>query len=234
MTPQDIVDTVRTMRQRVGKRDERFTVPLLTANAAGIHLGIPDSTIRQWAGRTDPIVHAVFAARNAPTLPFIALAEIHILRELRRAGLTMPHIRESVASLRRMTDEDYVLASNTIATDGGDLLYNAASRAAPEWVRAKDHQGAFREVAERLIRYVSYANDGFAQRLHLRPYGEADVIIDSRFGWGQPVLAESKVPVEAVADLFYGGESIGDIADEYGITTAEVEAILRVMARRAA
>ncbi|MEU4242977.1 DUF433 domain-containing protein [Actinoplanes sp. NPDC026619] len=216
------------------ERDVRFTAPLLTAHAAGIHMGIPDSTIRQWAGRRDPIVHAVPAERNAPTLPFIALAEVQILRELRRAGLSMAHIRDSVDSLRRMTNEDFVLARNTIATDGGDLLYNAASRAAPEWVRAKDHQGALREVAERLITFISYADDGFAQRLRLRPYGEADVIIDSRFGWGQPVLAHSKVPVEAIADLFYGGESIGDIAEEYGITTPEVEAIIRVTARRAA
>ena len=227
------IGTVRTMG-RARNRDARFTTPLMTANAAGVHLGVPSTTVRQWADRKDPLVHAVAADRNAPTLPLIALAEIQILRELRETGLSMPHIRDSAASLRRMTGEDYVLASNTIATDGGDLLYNAASRAAPEWVRAKDHQGAIRGVAERLITYVRYAEDGFAERLHLRPYEGAEVIVDPRFGWGQPVLAQSKVPVEAVIDLFYGGESVGDIADEYDITTQEVEAILRVIARRAA
>jgi len=82
---------------------------------------------------------------------------------------------------------------------------------------------------------VSYASDGFADRIVLRPYEGADIIVDPRFGFGQPVFAGNKVPVEAVADLFYGGgESVEDIADEYGLTTAEVESVLRVMARRAA
>jgi uncharacterized protein (DUF433 family) len=216
------------------ERDKRFTVPLLTAQAAGVHLGIPATTIRQWARRQDPIVHALPAERNAPNLPFIALAEAQILRELRDAGLSMQHLRDSVLSLRKMTGEEYVLASNTIATDGGVLLYNAATRADPEWVRARDHQGVFREVADRLITFVSYAKDGFAERLTLRPYKAADVILDSRFGWGQPVLATSKVPVDAIVDLFYAGESVEAIAEEYKATTGQVEAILRVVARRAA
>ncbi len=172
---------------------------------------------------------------HGPRLPFIALAEAQILRELRRTGLSMPHIRAGVERLRKVTDEEYVLAKNTIASDGGELLYNAASRVAPEWVRARDGQQAFRQVIEAVIKFVSYADDGYADRIRLRPYEGAEVIIDPRFGFGQPVFADSKVPVEVLADLFYdGGESVVDIADEYGISTAAVETVLRVMARRAA
>ena len=78
-------------------------------------------------------------------------------------------------------------------------------------------------------------SDGYADRIILRPYGAAKVIIDPRFGFGQPVFGTTKVRVETIADLFYGGgESVDDIADEYGLTTDEVETVLRVMARRAA
>ena len=147
----------------------------------------------------------------------------------------MQHIKAGVERLRRLTGEEYVLAMNTIATDGGELLYNAATRVAPEWVRARDGQQAFRQVIEAVVKYVSYAEDGFANRIILRPYEGADIIVDPRFGFGQPVFANSKVPVETIADLFYGGgESVVDIADEYGLKTGEVEAVLRVMARRAA
>lgn len=218
--------------------DRRFTVPLMTAQAAGVHLGIPGSTIKQWISRGPerPVMHSVDPATpHGPRLPFVSLAEAQILRELRKAGLSMPHIRAGVIRLQKETGEEYVLATRTIATDGGDLLYNAATRVAPEWVRAHDGQRALRQVVEAVIKFVSYADDGYADRIRLRPYEGADVIIDPRFGFGQPVFAGSKVPVETVADLFYGGgESVDDIADEYGISTSEVETVLRVMARRAA
>ncbi|GID29053.1 DUF433 domain-containing protein [Paractinoplanes brasiliensis] len=220
------------------QRDRRFTAPVFTAQAAGVHLGIPANTIKQWiaGGGHPPVMHSVAPATpHGPRLPFIALAEAQILRELRNTGLSMPHIRAGVERLRRITGEEYVLARNTIATDGGELLYNAASDVAPEWVRARDGQQTFRQVVEAVIKFVSYADDGFADRLTLRPYEGAKVIIDPRFGFGKPVFAGNKVPVEAIADLFYGGgESVDDIADEYGLTTAEVEVVLRVMARRAA
>jgi uncharacterized protein (DUF433 family) len=172
---------------------------------------------------------------HGPRLPFVALAEAQILRELRNTGLTMQHIRAGVARLRKVTGDEYVLATNMIATDGGDLLYNAASKVAPEWGRARDGQAAIRQVIEAVIKYISYAADGYASRLVLRPYGAADVIIDPRFGFGQPVFGVSKIKIETVADLFYGGgDSVEDIAEEYDLTTEDVETVLRVMARRAA
>jgi uncharacterized protein (DUF433 family) len=219
-------------------RDGRFTAALLTAQAAGVHLGLSPTTIKQWIRRDlgDPVMHSVEPpGPHGPRLPFIALAEAQILRELRATGLPMQHIRAGVARLRKITGEEYVLATNTIASDGGDLLYNAATHVAPEWVRARDGQVALRQVVEAVIRFVSYAEDGYAQRITLRPYGAADDIIDPRFGFGQPVFATSKIRVETVAELFYDGrESVDDIADEYDLSTEDVEAVLRVMARRAA
>lgn len=158
-----------------------------------------------------------------------------LLRELRNAGLTTQHTRAGVERLREQTGDDYVLASEIIVSDGGELLYGAASEVAPEWVRARDGRVAIRQVVEAVIGDGSYAVDGYAFRLHLRSYGSADVIIDPRFGFGQPVLGAGKLRVETVADLFFGGgESVADIADEYDLSTDDVEAVLRVMARRVA
>jgi uncharacterized protein (DUF433 family) len=181
-------------------------------------------------------MHSVFP-QHGPRLPFIALAEAQILRELRNAVLSMQHIRAGVARLRKITGEEYVLATRTIATDGVDLLFNAASEVALEWVRAVGGQAGIRQVIETatVSKFVSYADDGYAERVTLKPYGASQVIIDPRFGFGQPIFEASKVPVETIADLFYGGgESVDDIADEYDLSTEEVETVLRVMARRAA
>jgi uncharacterized protein (DUF433 family) len=220
------------MGQR-SKRDKRFTEPLMTPAVAAVHLGIPRNTVRSWV--KGQLVHAVPSALSqAPTVPFVALVEAQILRELRDAGLSMQELRAGVKQLQRDTDQQYVLARNDIATDGGSLLYNAATKVAPEWVRAKDRQGTFRQVIEALFRFVSYADDGYAQRLRLRPYGQAEVIVDPRFGWGRPVLSDTKVPVDVIADLFFAGESVEDIADDYDISTDQVQAVVRVMGRSAA
>jgi uncharacterized protein (DUF433 family) len=218
---------------RQSGRDMRFTEPLMTPAVAAVHLGIPRNTVRSWA--TGQLVHTVPAAGSqAPTLPFVALVEAQILRELRDAGLSMQQLRAGVKQLQHDTGEQYVLARNDIATDGGSLLYNAATKVAPEWVRVKDKQGTFRQVIEALFRFVSYADDGCAQRLRLRPYGHAEVIIDPRFGWGRPVLSSTKVPVDVIADLFFAGESVEDIADDFNISTEQVQAVVRVMGRSAA
>lgn len=60
------------------------------------------------------------------------------------------------------------------------------------------------------------------------------MIIDPRFGWGAPVVAENKVQVEAIVGLWEAGESLETVADEYGLTREQVEAICRTTHRRAA
>jgi uncharacterized protein (DUF433 family) len=72
------------------------------------------------------------------------------------------------------------------------------------------------------------AADNFPARLQLRQYPEvAPVIIDPRFGWGAPVVEATKVPVDAVVDLWLAGEPLEDVADEYGMTREQVEAVCR-------
>lgn len=221
-------------------RDQRFVVPILTAQGASVHLDIPPSTVKEWIspgpGEPQATVHSVLPETpRGPRLPFVALVEAQILRGLRQSGLSMQEIRAGVDRLRRNTGNEYVLATRDIATDGVALLYNAAVGVAPEWVRARDGQGAIRAVVDMVRRYVHFAADGFAERLTLPRYRDARVIIDPNFAFGQPVLAESKIRVESIADLFYGGgEAVETIAEEFDLTTVEVEAVLRVLARRVA
>jgi uncharacterized protein (DUF433 family) len=71
------------------------------------------------------------------------------------------------------------------------------------------------------------ASGDYATRLRLPKYRDASVIIDPRFGWGAPVLEQNRVPVSAVIDLYTAGESMEAVADEYGLTVEDVEAICR-------
>ncbi|OBA62501.1 hypothetical protein A5647_08000 [Mycobacterium sp. 1100029.7] len=72
-------------------------------------------------------------------------------------------------------------------------------------------------------------------RLNLPGFGrDADVVVDPRFAWSDPVVARNKVPILAEVDLWAAGEPLSDVADKYGRTVPEAEEICRVGLKRAA
>lgn len=84
------------------------------------------------------------------------------------------------------------------------------------------------EVISEYLTYISWDSAGSPARLRLPQFpSEAEVIIDPRFGWGAPVLAKSKVPVEAMVSLWRTGEPIIAVAEEYGLPADVVENVLR-------
>jgi uncharacterized protein (DUF433 family) len=217
--------------------DRRFTVPLFTIDEAAHHLGLPRTTLNDWTHRQAgpaPLVHRIFnpSAPRAASLPFVAVIEAHILRAFRELGLSAQGLRDSVANLRRMLHDDYALATRQVATDGVDLLVNMAQHGAPaEWTRAIDSQIAIKEVIEDYLKFVSWGGDRYPRRLRLKTYQGADVIIDPRFAFGQPVLERQKIRVEDILDSFWAGEGYMTIAKEFGVRADEVEAVVRAATR---
>jgi uncharacterized protein (DUF433 family) len=164
--------------------------------------------------------------RGWPSIPFIAVVEAYVLRSLRDLGLAKHKIRDAAADVRREFDTPYGLATKRIATDGIDIFVHYAD---DDIVRVGDNQRPIREVITNYLKYIKWDKaDSFPSRLRLRQYPDiAPVIIDPRFGWGAPVIESTKVPVDAVVDLWLAGEPLEDVAYEYGMTREQVEAICR-------
>jgi uncharacterized protein (DUF433 family) len=220
--------------------DRRFSVPLFTIEEAAHHLGLPRSTLRDWTRRQAgpaPLVHRIIDpdAPRAASLPFIAVVEAHMLRGFRDLGLSAQGLRDSVATLRKNLKDEYALATQKVATDGLDLLVDMSQHGQPaEWTRAIDSQMALREIIETYLKFVTWGTDRYAKRLRLKRYQGADVIIDPRFAFGQPVLERQKVRVEDILDAFWAGEGYQTIANEFGVKAGEVEAVIRSATRRRA
>ena len=221
--------------------DPRFSVPLFTIDEGARRLGIAASTLRDWTRRTAgpaPLVHRVApSSPRAASLPFIGVVEAHMLRGFKDLGLTPGELRTAVARLRRDTGDEYALATKDVATDGVSLLVNMAvnQEEPPQWVRARDGQQAITEVIKQYLKYVTWrAPDRYPQRLTLKAYQGADVIIDPRFAFGQPVLKREKIRVEDILDAFWAGESYTTIAGEFGVNPDAVEAVIRSANRRRA
>jgi uncharacterized protein (DUF433 family) len=152
-----------------------------------------------------------------------------MLRGFRELGLSAQGLRESVTRLRDRLHDEYALATRHVATDGVDLLVNMAEHHDdPQWTRAVDSQVAITEVIERYLKFVHWPPaDRYPTRLKLKTYKGADVIIDPRFAFGQPVLERSKIRVRDILDAFWAGESSSRVAVEFGVKPDEVEAVIR-------
>lgn len=215
---------------------DKFNDPLLTPKDVARHLRIPESTMYYWMGEEaagEPLVHRVTPEKRGwPSVPFVAVVEAYVLRSLRDLGLKKSTIREASAEVRRTFRTPYALATQKITTDGVDIFVHYAD---DELARAGDRQQPLRTVIDDHLHYINWdVADGFAGSLRLRQYPDvAPVIIDPRFGWGAPVVESTKVPVDAVVDLWFAGESLEDVAYEYDMTREQVEAICRAAARAA-
>jgi uncharacterized protein (DUF433 family) len=208
----------------------KFDDPLLTPHEAARHLVIPRATMYYWLheqANGTPLVHRVTPEKRGwPSVPFIAVVEAYVLRSLRDLGLKKHVIRDAAAAVRREFDTPYGLATKRIATDGVDIFVHYAD---DDLARVGDNQQPIREFINDYLRFITWDTaDNFPARLRLRQYPDiAPVVIDPRFGWGAPVVEATKVPVDAVVDLWLAGESLEDVADEYDMTREQVEAICR-------
>lgn len=198
----------------------KFTGPLLTPQETARHLLVPATVVYSWLNEQangEPLVHGVRPEKRGwPSVPFIAVVEAYVLRSLRDLGFTRLRVRDAVTDVRREFDTPYGLATKRIAADGIDIFVHYAD-------------DDIREIITNYLKYIKWDEaDGFPSRLRLRQYPDiAPVVIDPRFGWGAPVIESTKVPVDAVVDLWLAGESLEDVAHEYAMTREQVEAICR-------
>ena len=208
-----------------------YTQPILTARETARYLGMPESTLDVWLldRGQQPLVHAVRPEKRGwPRVPFVGVVEAYVLRAFRDLKVPMDDIRRAAELVREEFDDPFALAHRRIATDGVALFVRMADES---FVHARDRQLALPEVLREHLRYIEWDSDGNAQRLHLRNFPQAaDVIIDPRFGWGSPVLADTKVKIEDLVTLWRMGEKFTTIADEYGLTVDVVEDVLRLAA----
>ncbi|MEV7286934.1 DUF433 domain-containing protein [Streptomyces sp. NPDC093252] len=189
---------------------DRFRDGLLTPTETASYLEIPQSTLASWlkaraAGA--PLVHQVEPGRRGqPSVPFIAVAEAHVLRSLRSLGLRMSEIREAAAAVRDAFATPYGLVSKRVATDGVEIF---VGHGLGDLRRARGGQAPIQEVVSDHLRHLNWEpDDDFPSSLRLRQYPESvPVVIDPRFGQGRPVVAANRVPVGAITDLWEAGRA---------------------------
>jgi uncharacterized protein (DUF433 family) len=204
--------------------DPRFDLALYTRAEVAVQLGLPATTLGDWL--RSGALEAGTGGRGEPTITFAGLVETHMLRYLRRTGLSLQAIGEAAVALRSRAGRHYPLAWSGLAHDGRDLLVEiAAEGREPGWERIRDSQGGFPGVLRRGSAAIGWSDDGYAGTLRLVIYQDIDVIVDPERSYGRPMVGD--VQVDDVIDQVRTGASYREIAAKFNLEDFEVEAMVR-------
>lgn len=221
--------------------DPRFTTPLYTISEGARYLKVPASTFATWAhgyrrqapGRREVVGEAILttvaAAPGQPEVPFVGLVEGMVAASFRRAGVSMQHIRRALEVIRKEIGLNHALASKRLYTDGASILYDYASRTEDEEILAAvvTGQRSFRPLIQDYLRMITYASDKWATKLVLPITDRPVVLVDPSRAFGSPVFIRGGARMEDVLGRFAAGEPLGSVAQDFGLSAEDVEAVIR-------
>lgn len=220
------------------KQDPR-ELPAYGTTEAAHYLRMPKATLRSWVvgryyptegGRRffEPII--VLPDKDRSLLSFMNLVEVHVLDAIRREHeIPLPKVRRALDYLTAQFPSKHPLADQTFETDGLDLfiqkfhqLINISQRG----------QLAMRSLLQAHLRRVERDPKGVPVRLFpftrkRQPDEPRVVVIDPYVSFGRPVLVGTGIATVVIAERYKAGESVDDLADDYGRPRDEIEEAIR-------
>lgn len=207
---------------------------------AAHYLRIPRTTIRDWvSGRHYRSTAGVRFSRPIIQVPdpgvqllsFMNLVEIHVLDAIRRKhDIPLEKVRTAMNYLSKQFPSRHPLADQEFVTDGLNLFIKKFSQLINI---SQEGQLAIHEVLQAHLHRIDRDFKGIPVRLYpftrkrdLRVEPKT-IVIDPQVSFGRPVLAGTGIPTAVIAERYKAGESVDDLADDYGRRRLEIEEAIR-------
>lgn len=235
---------VRTMT--VTADAEVYRIPLYTQPQAAKIIKVPPETLRNWArGYAYKTLGGVVEAfpmitttgtgsGQAPTVPFLGLAEAYVLAAFRAAGVPMQRIRPAIKWLDEHIGLPAALASERLQTDGAEILYDFSRRPGAADGRAQEdigdlvvlrnQQRVFAPMVNQYLQTISYGG-GYVELIQLPQYTGVAVTVDPRINSGRPTIARRGLRVADVVSRLAAGEPNEQVAADYALTSDEIRSL---------
>lgn len=165
-----------------------------------------------------------------PLLSYTNLVEAFVLSSLRRRHkVDLYKIRIAIRSLQSQFDSRHPLAEHRFETNGIDIFVENYGQLINV---GRDGQLAMREVLQSYLTRVELDPSGKAARLYpfIRLNGTEqpkNVVINPYVSCGKPVITGTGLPTRVVAERYKAGDSIPDIARDYGRENEEIDDAIR-------
>jgi uncharacterized protein (DUF433 family) len=213
-------------------------LPAYSISEAAEIIGMPQSTLRSWvAGMSYGVIPDKKRFRNIIQLPdssikslsFINLVEAHVLNAVRKKGVKMPEVRKALNYLQKKYGMHHPLAHQDFKTDGISLFVNKYGSLINI---SESGQLAMEELLKNYLTRIEHSEDGLAKVFY--PYTRNDVInspkiicINPELAFGRPVITGTRIPTAVIAERYKAGDSIAELAEDYGCDRLKVEEAVR-------
>ncbi len=213
--------------------------PAYSVSEAAHYLRIPPSTIRWWVtGRCyhpetgpqafKPIID--LPHKDSTLLSFINLVEVHVLDAIRRKHrIPLDKVRTALQYLKKEFRSKHPLAEDEFQTDGISLFIQKYGQLINI---SQAGQLAIRELLEAHLQRIERDASGLPLRLYpftrKRELHEPKaIVIDPYVSFGRPVLKGTGIATSVIAGRYKAGESMDELAKDYGRDRLEIEEAIR-------
>lgn len=208
----------------------RLYVPNYRIGEAARYARLSPQTIAKWHTAPGSNQKSTLSAKaKGASLSYLQLIEVAVVASFRKAGVSFRKIVAAREYLAKQMQEEFPFAAYRFKTDGKELWMDYAqfeAKAGDKTLLSASQGGqlAWSDIIGRLQEFDYENDDGIAIRWHVAGR-EGEIIIDPRIQFGSPTV--EGVATWAFKGRWEAGESVAEIADDFGIANSSVEAALR-------
>lgn len=146
---------------------------------------------RLWSPQVDLGEQGIF-------LGFHDLQEVRVAAAFIAKGLSAYRVRQAIVLARELIGRDRPLSTSRFRTDGRSIFLQVVEQdGQTKLIDLFKKQYAFREILERSLTNVDYDDSGLPSRWW--PLGRSKgIVLDPERSFGQPIEAETSVPVASL------------------------------------
>lgn len=202
---------------------------LYTLPQAARLVGVNIHTLRYWIGdRSEPPVIAR-ALASERLLTFAELMELHFIKMFRTEGVTLPAIRKASIAASKKFRATYPFIVKRFDTDGRTIFSTLQDKETDKELVEDLAKGqlVFEQIIKPFFRRLEYGRTDDLQRYWpLEKSGR--VVLDPARRFGQPIDAQTGVPVEAITTALKAGngQDAKTVAKWFGVPLEAVKAAI--------
>lgn len=207
----------------------RLFLPNYNIAEAAHYAGISSRTVADWHRPGGRKAVTLSERKGRAALSYMQLIEVAVVAAIRKLGVSLQRIRDAREYVSKQLESEHPFAEYRFKSDGKRLWLDY-EQVEGDKGRGKllgvDQGGqlAWDEIIGRRLREFEYESGGIAVRWHPRGR-ESPIVIDPRIAFGAPTV--QSIPTWVVKGRWIAGESIGDIAADFGLTKLDVRKALQ-------
>lgn len=219
--------------------EAEFGIGAYSLTEAGRLLRVSPTTIRRWLfgysydrdgsrAKQKPLWRPQYRAdQDEPLLGFRDLLEARIVRGFRQQHIGLPTIRACLDFARDLVEDDHPFSTRRFKSDGRRLFLESGDG---RLIDLKVRQHVFKRIVEPSFVDLDFDAEA-ASRWWLLPR-KRTIVLDPVRSFGQPIVAESGVPTDRLAQAVEAEASINRVAQLYELKPALVRDALTFERRR--